>query len=421
MNLALPAGRIPVRFSLPSLTIGGLQKVLLWAAMTSGFFVKIEPAPFDLMMIAVIILFLFTKSRITFAITPLIIFLLLYNLGGFISFLEISSEFKATLFVVTSIYMSIMAIIVAIIISTDPMAYVPIMRNGWIVAATIASIMGIAGYFNIAGTGATLSIFGRAVGGFKDPNVFSTFLVGPAVFLVHGFLIGRQKWPLTSAACLFVILGALFLAFSRGAWVSVMFASLLATVLTFALTNQGGLRVRIILLSVIGILAAIAALALLLSIPQVRELFLDRFTLVKQYDAGETGRFGSQLNSIPILLERPLGFGPTFFRRIFLNDPHNVYLNAFAAYGWLGGVTYPLLIISSIVVGWRSIMTRTPFQHFALAVWCPMVATMFQGVQIDTDHWRHFYLLVGMNWGLYGATVFYKRDRYMAAQQWQQT
>jgi O-Antigen ligase len=403
-----------LRPALPGVTVRGLQKSLLWAAMAAGFFVKIEPAPVDLLMVAVIIIFMFTKSRVSFAVTPLIVFLLLYNLGGFISFLEISSEFKATMFVVTSIYMAVSAIVIAIIISGDPVEYVGVMRNGWIIAGVIAAAMGLAGYFNVAGTGETLSLYGRAVGGFKDPNVFSTFLVAPAVFLVHGFLIGKQRWPLVSAVSLLLILAALFLAFSRGAWVSVVFASLMATFFTFALTGEKQMRVRIVILTVLGIMAAVAALALLLSIEQVRTLFLDRFTLVKDYDGGETGRFGTQLNSIPILLERPLGFGPTFFRRIFLNDPHNVYLNAFAAYGWLGGVTYPLLVISSIVVGLKSMMTRTPFQHFAIAVWCPMVSTMFQGVQIDTDHWRHFYLLVGMTWGLYGATVIYKRDQAMA-------
>jgi Ni,Fe-hydrogenase I large subunit len=34
-----------------------------------------------------------------------------------------------------------------------------------------------------------------------------------------------------------------------------------------------------------------------------------------------------------------------------------------------------------------------------------LLATILQGVQIDTDHWRHFYILLGLSWGLYAATV----------------
>jgi len=33
---------------------------------------------------------------------------------------------------------------------------------------------------------------------------------------------------------------------------------------------------------------------------------------------------------------------------------------------------------------------------------------MVQGVQIDTDHWRHLYLLFGCMWGLLAATLAYE-------------
>ena len=36
---------------------------------------------------------------------------------------------------------------------------------------------------------------------------------------------------------------------------------------------------------------------------------------------------------------------PRHFRYIFGEDPHNVFLNAFASYGWLGGVSFLTLIV----------------------------------------------------------------------------
>jgi hypothetical protein len=149
----------------------------------------------------------------------------------------------------------------------------------------------------------------------------------------------------------------------------------------------------------------------LLSVEGIRELFLDRFTLVKQYDSGEKGRFGNQLNSIPLLLERPLGFGPVQFYKLFGQDPHNVYVNAFASYGWLGGISYILLMISTIAIGFKTVLMRTPWQNWAIVVFCPLVATIFQGVQIDTDHWRHFYWMLGMMWGLFAASVAYAQKQ----------
>ena len=39
--------------------------------------------------------------------------------------------------------------------------------------------------------------------------------------------------------------------------------------------------------------------------------------LIQSYDGGETGRFGRQLNSIPLLFQSPNGFGPFGFRALF--------------------------------------------------------------------------------------------------------
>ena len=199
------------------------------------------------------------------------------------------------------------------------------------------------------------------------------------------------------------------LAFSRGAWISFVFASALLVSLTFLLTPSIKMRSRIIILAVFGVIGVAALLALLLSVSEVRNLFLDRFTLVKDYDAGETGRFGNQLNSIPLLIQSPLGFGPLQFGLRFGMDPHNTFINSFASYGWLGGFSYLLLVMSTIAVGFKAVLTRTPWQNHAIAVFCPLLTTIFQGVQIDTDHWRHFYLMLGIMWGLFAASLHYTR------------
>ena len=159
----------------------------------------------------------------------------------------------------------------------------------------------------------------------------------------------------------------------------------------------------------IGVVAML--LDYLVTLPEVRDLFLDRITLVKSYDQGERGRFGIQLNSIQYLLESPFGFGPTLFRKLFGQDPHNVYLNAFASYGWLGGVAYMLLALSTIVIGFKAVMYRTPWQNASIVVYSAMLATILQGIQIDTDHWRHYYWMLGLTWGLYAASAAYVPPR----------
>jgi hypothetical protein len=62
-------------------------------------------------------------------------------------------------------------------------------------------------------------------------------------------------------------------------------------------------------------------------------------------------------------------------------------------------------------MGWKTILTSTPLRHQAIAVFCPLLATLLQGVQIDIEHWRHLLLMMGLTWGLHAAATFDAHDR----------
>jgi hypothetical protein len=136
-----------------------------------------------------------------------------------------------------------------------------------------------------------------------------------------------------------------------------------------------------------------------------------RASLNQDYDLGEVGRFGAQARSIPLLLDAPFGFGPLQFRNLFHNaDPHEVYLNAFASYGWLGGLSYLTLVGATFYYCVRLPFLRTPFQFEAIAACSCLAVQMLQGAQIDTDHWRHLFLLFGIVYGLGAASRRYLAD-----------
>jgi hypothetical protein len=135
----------------------------------------------------------------------------------------------------------------------------------------------------------------------------------------------------------------------------------------------------------------------------VSSLFEERASLEQSYDEGVQGRFGNQIASIPELMARPNGFGPLRFRTFFPEDPHDVFINAFASYGWLGGFSYLVLILFTLVVGWKVALRRSPLQGHAIVIWSVLFVEILQGFQIDTDHWRHFWLMTGLIWGLFAA------------------
>ncbi len=387
------------------LSLASLQSLALWVFIFSGWFVIFEPAPYELFFILALVMFIPAGLSVVPVTTPLIIFLVLYNLGGAIALIPVFHDGKAVRFTAVSIYMAATSVFFAFLIAGDPLRHMATIRNAWILSAVVAAITGIVGYFNIHGMGGAWAPISRAQGTFKDPNVLSTYLIPPMVFIIQNFLLQRVKWRLISIAGLVIIAAGLFLAFSRGAWVSAAASIMLLFFLTFIVSPSVKARSRIVFIAVACAIAAAALVSFALSFEKVRAIFEIRAHLLQSYDAGATGRFGDQLRAVPMLLERINGFGPLQYHYYFGKDPHNVYLNAFASYGWLGGFGYLLLTLSTFWVAWRVVFTVSPWQHHAIAIACPLIFTMLQGVQIDTDHWRHFYLLLGLLWGLYAATV----------------
>ncbi len=401
------AHRSPARTRSAGLPLDRVQAAAVWLMMAMSFTVRFEPAPSDILFAAAVFFYLAGGLNVTAIAAPLIIYLVLYNFGAFISYLQVMDQPKTAMFVITSIYMAVSAVFFCFYVSTDTERRFAVFKNGYVIGAVIASVIALIGYFDIGGTGAYLSPIFRAQGLFKDPNVLSTYIILPALLLTQDVMLGTKTSRLFRYVGLIIVLACLFLAFSRGAWMNFLLAASLMAVLTFTLTPSQQLRSRIIILTVAGAVLLVALLAALLSIPEVSAAFADRATLAKDYDSGEFGRFGNQLNSIHMLLELPFGFGPLQFGKIFGLDPHNVYLNAFSSYGWLGGIAYMLMIISTVIVGFKGLMIRTPWQGQSIALFCTFFATALQGVQIDTDHWRHFYWMLGLTWGLYAASAAY--------------
>ncbi len=160
-------------------------------------------------------------------------------------------------------------------------------------------------------------------------------------------------------------------------------------------------------------MAGVLILVAILSVDSIRELFLQRLQSPgEEYD---DPRFFNQLHSLPLLLDRPNGFGPLRFRLWFYLEPHSSYVNAFASYGWFGGFVFLTLVAATTFVGFRLTLTRSPFQTPALVVWPALMIFFLQGFQIDIDHWRHVYLMLGMIWGLEAARLRWSQTRSAAA------
>jgi hypothetical protein len=397
-----------------------LRNAFVSLIFLTSFYVKIEPAVCDLMFFVAVAMFYRSGLHFSPVIMPLVALLTLYNVGGILSYMQVMDdfEFDSYKFVFITFYMSVMGVFLAAYVAAAPAEhYLLIMRAYW-TGATIAAILGLIGYFHFTPISVYFTLFDRAIGGFKDPNVFSTYLILPAVSFLQALALGTVKRSPFNFLRIGIILMGLFLAFSRGAWINVTLSTLLMISLTFLLAPTIRARTNITFSAVFAVGAVIIMIAILMSIPSIRFLLLDRLTLLKNYDSGETGRFGNQLNSIPLLLQQPLGFGPYQFSILFRENPHNSFINAFSSFGWLGGVTYMIMVGTNLFVGFRTIFLRTAFQPYAIAVFSCLAAVTFQAVQIDTEHWRHLWWIIGLTWGFFAAS-YHNEETEDATAAWQ--
>jgi hypothetical protein len=190
--------------------------------------------------------------------------------------------------------------------------------------------------------------------------------------------------------------GALFLSFSRAAWDQFAFAAAFMLFLMFITGKSSRERARIVIVAAAGLAVLALFIVALLSIGQVAELFRERATLDQSYDTGEIGRFGRHLLGFLLALDTPSGIGPLRFGRRFTEDPHNSYLNAFMSGGWVSGFCYLTLVLVTLVKGFRFVFVRTPWHATYIAVYAAFLGVASESLLIDSDHWRHYFLLLGV-------------------------
>jgi hypothetical protein len=104
----------------------------------------------------------------------------------------------------------------------------------------------------------------------------------------------------------------------------------------------------------------------------------------------------------------PFGIGPLQFSRYFPEDTHNSYLNAFMSGGWITGICYPALVFMTVTMGFRHVFVRVPWQRAYLAIFAAFLGTVGESFIIDTDHWRHFWMMLGAMWGMFAAAQRYR-------------
>jgi len=386
-----------------------LQRALVWLAGASVAIVFFEPSPYEFVTLIASVLFFATGLRMRLVFMPLLFALIVLNVGYSIGAIPFLDKPEVMNWILTSWYMAITVMLFAMVISEDTEARLDMLRRGLIVGAMIASISGVAGYFHLVPGGYDLlTLYDRARGTFKDPNVLGAFLILPALFTLQSVVSDRFVKAFRNAIAFGIISLAILLSFSRAAWGGLIITAAFMLALMVFTSRSQAQRSRIIIMALIAVVLAVALVAVLLSLSSVADMFKQRASFDQSYDEGRFGRFGRHILGAQMALQVPFGIGPLQFHTYFPEDTHNSFLNAFMSGGWISGVCYPALVFVSVIIGFRYIFVRVPWQRAYLAIFSAFLGIVGESFIIDTDHWRHFWMMLGTMWGMYAAAESYR-------------
>jgi len=365
-----------------------------------------EPAPVDALTIGLIVL-LPTLGLVAFNPT-VIAYFSLWAVAGAAAVLAatLSADLKLTLtHVGVTLYLYLASVVFAAFVAKSPTRHTELIFKAWTWGALAAAATALAGYFALLpGAYDIFTKFGRASGTFKDPNVLGPFLVVPLLYMLHvalGRPWHRMLLPLLGVGVLGL---TILVTFSRGAWTNVGVALAVYGYLALLTSNRNRTRIKILALLMAGIILAVGLVAAALSSDTISNQLTERSSLAMTYDTGSEGRFGGQEKAIALIVENPLGIGAEeFVAHHHPEEVHNVYLSVLLNGGWLGGGVYWILVGLTLVLGFRHALKATPTRPLFLIAYASFVAVALEGLVIDTDHWRHFYLLMAIIWGLMGA------------------
>ncbi|MEO8758781.1 MAG: hypothetical protein ABI398_13640 [Devosia sp.] len=409
MSLAdAPVGAVrqPSRVSGTAYLKARTATLLDWAVafwIFSGSVVITEPSPYELSFFLVLGVSLFAGSfafkRSTLGLLVLwAMFIPFAIIAGFQP--RYTAVTDALIFQVVTIFLFFTSFWVANFVAEAPQQRMRLIVGAYIAAATLSAAMGTLGYLSLVPGHDLLTLYGRAKALFNDPNVFGPFLILPAMYALQRLLLGTPGRTAIAAGIVMVIGIGVFASFSRAAWGHLIASGLGVYLLCFFGIANAKEKVRMLITALLGLLMMGVAIGGLLSIPKVQALF-DVRAQAQSYDEGDGGRFGRQGFAFELALQNPFGIGPYEFRNLRIREePHDSYVNVLHVYGWGGGLMFILFIGTTIWRGVSFVARRSPNRLLLIPLVSVFIPLAVEAAIIDLDHWRHFWLVGGLIWGV---------------------
>jgi O-antigen ligase len=403
MTSTLPIDSPPRRAG----ALPGMPRLYLWLAglaMASGSVVFMEPAPYDIALVLLLLAGVLL-SRLAFYSEHRIPLLLLagFLAANVVSMIYAADFSVAIVYALINTYLAASWLLFVGITSAHGARAVNVLMRGYTAAGVLAVLLSTLAFFGAIPDRSLLLFAGRAQGLFKDPNVYGPYLVP---MLVYALARLQRQGPrsasfwLTLAVSVTSMLGVL-LSFSRAAWINCG----VAIVCLFGLQVVSGIVRRRVSA---GPLYALLLISLLVGgiafLSGSRESAVGRMLAIRLGHSGlqnyDAVRFYTQRRALDTVVEKPLGIGPGQSELAFQYSTHNMYLRVLVENGVLGFVAFYAFVILSLVRALKRALTLTSESNrdlFAVVSVC-LLGILINGLVIDTIHWRHLWFLLGLAW-----------------------
>ena len=386
-----------------------LANAAIAVAVFSGGFVIFEPAPYELLLAGLLAIFFLLGLRVPKEILPVLIPVTTFTIGGVISSFMIDDYQRGLIYNAVTFFLGLTSVFFALLIKQD-MGRIRLIFRAYVLAAFFTSTLGIIGYFGVPGFD-TFTRYERAQGAFADPNVFAPFLVVPILYLLYGVMNRSVALLPIRLGLLGIILLGELLAGSRSGWGLTVVTAGLFYVLLLVNEPRSQVRAKYILMGVAGFVSLLVAVIGALQVDAVWEIISQRAKVVQEYDGARIGRFARHAIGFELALSKPFGIGNLEFGYLYGEDEHNVYLRSLLSYGWLGFVSWLTIVLWPLIAGFKLLFLKRPWQPYFQIAYVVFFGHLLIAWVIDIDHWRHFYLLIGILWGCILLEISYRKGK----------
>lgn len=374
----------------------------------------VEPSPSDFIFIVIAILafeqriFNIKKFRRNKTVFRAILGFIALNI---ISILKAEDVFASIKYTIITVYLLVFAIIIFLYEpkkvfnrvlglkgeghETNDSKYMLIF-NAYVVGSTVSAVLGIIGYLGIMSEWLTYDPY-RTQGLFKDPNVFGPFLVPALVILIDDL---KKKKVIRSKTYVHIFLLfinglGILLSFSRSAW-----ACALLAVGTYFILNIKKENLIKAIYGCVGLAVIMGLVWIIMPDGSFKSFIAERANL-QLYDSE---RFSIQWVGIELGYDKLIGYGPGQYENIVRNtigyehSAHSLYVRTMLESGSLSLILL-LIAIGNIIIRLfyaEKYCKKRLVVNYAVP-FSIMVSLMVNSIVIDTIHWRHFWLFVGVS------------------------